>query len=164
MVIKRFNEFPGNSGTLTSDDIFLFMDNPASSGVTRKITLSEISEAIGGGGGGSSTDETTSSSNISSNTLVLDLDISRIFLVNLNDDINTITISNVPTTANISTGITIIFTGDDTTRSVTWPISIKWPSNIVPTLTSTNGKQSIISLITTDNGTSWLGFVGGLNY
>jgi hypothetical protein len=108
--------------------------------------------------------EPTSSSIIVNNVLTLDMNTSRIFLVNLNDNINTITINNIPTTANISTGLTIIFTGDGTTRSVTWPLSVKWPSAVVPALTSTNGKQNIISLVTNDNGTSWLGFVGGLNY
>ncbi|NDB60396.1 hypothetical protein EB001_18390, partial [bacterium] len=53
MPIKRFHEFPANSGTLTNDDIFLFMDNPGASGVTKKISLSEIATAIGSGGGGS---------------------------------------------------------------------------------------------------------------
>ena len=47
MSIKRINEFPEGSGSLSSDDIFLFMDNPANSGVTRKISLSELSNAIG---------------------------------------------------------------------------------------------------------------------
>ena len=47
MGIKRINEFPEGSGSLTSDDIFLFMDDPSGNGVTKKISLSDISEAIG---------------------------------------------------------------------------------------------------------------------
>lgn len=50
--IKRFHEFPANSGSLSNDDIFLFMDNPGSSGITKKISLSEMVEAMGGGGSG----------------------------------------------------------------------------------------------------------------
>ena len=49
MGIKRINEFPEGSGLLSSDDIFVFMDNPSGSGVTKKISLSEISNAIGAG-------------------------------------------------------------------------------------------------------------------
>lgn len=57
MTIKRINEFPEGSGSLTSDDIFLFMDDPSSGGVTKKISLSQITVAISGNlgsGGGSS--------------------------------------------------------------------------------------------------------------
>lgn len=46
--IKKLNELPDGSGTLTNDDILLFMDDPSGSGVTKKISLSEISSAIGG--------------------------------------------------------------------------------------------------------------------
>lgn len=52
MPILRINEFPEGSGSLSTDDVFLFMDDPSGSGVTKKISLSEISNAIGGGGGG----------------------------------------------------------------------------------------------------------------
>lgn len=47
MSIKRINEFPEGSGSLTNDDIFLFMDDPSGSSITKKISLSEISDAIG---------------------------------------------------------------------------------------------------------------------
>jgi hypothetical protein len=47
MSIKRINQFPEGSGSLTNDDIFLFMDNPLTSGVTKKITLSQLSSSIG---------------------------------------------------------------------------------------------------------------------
>lgn len=52
MSIKRISDLPEGSGNLTNDDIFVFMDDPAGSGVTKKISLSAISGAIGGGGGG----------------------------------------------------------------------------------------------------------------
>lgn len=50
MPIKRINEFPEGSGSLSNDDVFLFMDDPSGSGITKKISLSDISSAIGGGG------------------------------------------------------------------------------------------------------------------
>jgi hypothetical protein len=46
MSIKRINEFPDGSGSLTADDVFLFMDDPSGSGVTKKISLSQISNAM----------------------------------------------------------------------------------------------------------------------
>lgn len=50
MTIKRLNDFPEGSGSLSSDDVFIFMDDPSGSGITKKISLSAISSAIGGGG------------------------------------------------------------------------------------------------------------------
>ena len=47
MSIKRINEFPEGSGSLTNDDVFLFMD-ASNGGTTKKISLSEIGNVIGG--------------------------------------------------------------------------------------------------------------------
>jgi hypothetical protein len=49
MSIKRIDQFPEGSGSLTTDDVFLFMDDPAASGATKKISLADLSAAIGGG-------------------------------------------------------------------------------------------------------------------
>lgn len=46
MGIKRFYQFPEGSGSLSADDIFLFMDNPSSSGVTKKISLDQLGDAL----------------------------------------------------------------------------------------------------------------------
>lgn len=54
MSIKRINELPEGSGNLSNDDLFVFMDDPSGSGVTKKISLSQIGAAIGGGVGGNS--------------------------------------------------------------------------------------------------------------
>lgn len=50
MGITRLNQLPEGSGTLSSDDIFMFMDDPSGGGTTKKISLSQISTAIGAGG------------------------------------------------------------------------------------------------------------------
>lgn len=55
MPVVKINQLPEGSGTLSNDDIFIFMDNPSGGGTTKKISLSEISSAIGGGGGSSVT-------------------------------------------------------------------------------------------------------------
>lgn len=49
MSIKRINEFPESSGSLSSDDVFLFMDDPSGDRLTKKVSLSELSSIIGGG-------------------------------------------------------------------------------------------------------------------
>lgn len=53
MPIKKINEFPEGSGSLSNDDVFLFMDNPNGSAITKKISLSQISSLIGGNQGSS---------------------------------------------------------------------------------------------------------------
>ena len=42
MSIIRVNQLPEGSGNLTNDDIFIFMDDPSGSGITKKISLSQI--------------------------------------------------------------------------------------------------------------------------
>jgi len=44
--IVRLNELPEGSGSLSNDDIFVFMDDPSGGGVTKKISLSQIGTAI----------------------------------------------------------------------------------------------------------------------
>jgi hypothetical protein len=49
MSIKKINQLPDGSGNLSNDDLFIFMDNPSGSGVTKKISLSQLISALGGG-------------------------------------------------------------------------------------------------------------------
>lgn len=108
--------------------------------------------------------EPTSAPTISSGTLTLNLNTSQVFLVSLNANITTLTISNTPADSNTLVGFTVIFTADGTLRTITWPGSVKWPGGTAPTMTSTSTKKDVISFITTDAGTTWLGFVGGQNF
>jgi hypothetical protein len=48
MSIKRIKDFPEGSGSLTSDDVFVFMDNPSNGGVTKKVSLNTIANAVNG--------------------------------------------------------------------------------------------------------------------
>jgi hypothetical protein len=45
MSIQRINEFPLASG-LTSDDIFLIMDDPSGSATTKKVSLSTLQSGL----------------------------------------------------------------------------------------------------------------------
>ena len=47
MSIKRINEFPEGSGGLSSDDVFLFMDDPSGNGITKKISLNQLAAFLG---------------------------------------------------------------------------------------------------------------------
>jgi hypothetical protein len=108
--------------------------------------------------------ETVSAISISSNTLTVNLNTCNLFTCPLNANITTLTISNTPVTSGHAIGFTLIFTADGTARSVTWPSGVKWAGGTAPTLTSANTKRDVLSFLSTDNGTSYLGFVGGQNY
>lgn len=101
---------------------------------------------------------------ISSGTLTLNLNDAQVFDVSLNANITTLTISNTDATSNTVNAFTLIFTMDGTARTVTWPAAVKWAGGTAPTLTSTNAKKDVLSFMSPDNGTTWLGFVGGQNY
>ncbi|NDB58014.1 hypothetical protein EB001_06170 [bacterium] len=45
--ITRLNQLPDGSGLLSNDDIFLMMDDPSGSAVTKKVSLSQLGAAIG---------------------------------------------------------------------------------------------------------------------
>ena len=109
-------------------------------------------------------DEPVSNPTISGNALTLDLSAAQVFGVTLNSPINTFTISNTPATANRSIGCTLILTADGTARGVTWGSSVKWSGGVSPTMTSTNGKKGILTFMTVNGGTEWLGFIAGQNF
>lgn len=103
-----------------------------------------------------------SSPSISGGILTLNLNNGNIFLVNLNANILTITISNPPNST-FAGNFVLVFTADGTARGVAWPSSVKWNLGSTPTLTSTNRKKDIFNFITYDGGTNWYGSIGGQN-
>lgn len=68
----------------------------------------------------------------------------------------------------ISTGavsFTLFLTNDATPgRSITWPVSVKWPNNIIPTRTTAANRSDVWSFFTYDNGTTWYGSLSLFNY
>ena len=99
---------------------------------------------------------------IVSNALTLDLSTGNLFNCTLNANINTMTVTNVP--SGVGVGLTLILTADGTLRTVNWPTTTKWPGGTAPTMTSTNGKVDIFSLLTVNSGVTWYGFTGGQNF
>lgn len=60
---------------------------------------------------------------------------------------------------------TLILANDATaSRTITWPASVKWPNNVVPTRTTTANKTDVWSFFTTDNGTNWYGALALFNF
>ena len=75
----------------------------------------------------------------------------------------TLTLSGA--TAGKSCSATIMLKQDATgSRTATWPGSVKWSGGTAPTLTTTANKTDFFGLMTVDGGTTWYGFISGLNY
>jgi len=101
--------------------------------------------------------ETVATPAISSGVLTLDCSTSNIFRVAVGANVTTLTISNVGATGS-SQPITLIldYSGSYT---ITWPAAVKWNADTAPTLSGT-GKTDFITLVTTNAGTRYYGFVG----
>ena len=81
----------------------------------------------------------------------------------------TYTFSNPPSTqaqssANLAFGFTLKIKQDGTgNRSITWPASVDWVGGAAPTLTGTANSVDVFTFFTTDAGTTYYGFVAGLD-
>lgn len=68
----------------------------------------------------------------------------------------------------ITTGsitFTLFLTNDATpSRSITWPISVKWPNNSVPVRTTAANKTDVYTFFSFDGGTNWYGNLSIYNY
>lgn len=106
--------------------------------------------------------ETKTAPTISASALTLDCSLGTYFAVALNSNC-TITISNAPASGR-ALGITVVFTADGSLRTITWPGSVVWAGGSAPTMTSTNNKRDIITLITYDAGTTWFGVIVGQSF
>ncbi len=106
--------------------------------------------------------ETRTAPAIGGGALTLDCSLGTYFNVALNANC-TVTISNAPASGR-ALGIFVKFTADGTIRTITWPGSVVWSNGVAPTMTGTNNKRDLITLITEDGGTTWFGIVVGQNY
>lgn len=60
---------------------------------------------------------------------------------------------------------TLFLTNDATaSRSITWPVSVKWPNASVPTRTTDANKTDVYTFFTLDGGTNWYGILSIYNY
>lgn len=106
-------------------------------------------------------DEKVEALTINSGVVDIDAREASVFTLTL-DDIVTSTTVTLPANSR-SVSITMIITSNGS-YSVAWPTNTKWPGGNTPTLSTTSGRVDVITLTTTNNGLSWLGFVGGLDF
>ena len=94
---------------------------------------------------------------------VLDLSAGSVFDVTLTATTATMSFSNAPSD---STGFTLIARQDASgSRTVTWPGTVDWPDGgVAPTLSTGSSAVDILTFITPNGGTTWFGFLGGLDF
>jgi len=93
-----------------------------------------------------------------SNAATLDAQSATHFIHTLTEDV-TYTFSNAAAVGHVTT-FTLVVEQDATARTITWPASVKWSSNIEPTLSQGSGDVDIF-VLTNYGYTSWYGFVAG---
>ena len=79
---------------------------------------------------------------------------------------------NQTTTFTFTTGVTVgalgfalqLTNGSGGPYTITWPASVKWPNNAIPTRTTTDSKTDVWVFNSTDNGTSWYGNLALYNF
>ena len=89
--------------------------------------------------------------------------------IDLNDGTNfthtltenvTYTFSNPAASGNVS-AFTLKVVQDTTSRTITWPSSVDWPSGNAPTLSTSSGAVDVFVFITYDGGSTYYGFAAG---
>ena len=103
--------------------------------------------------------------NNASGTITLDIDDAVIYSLNMTGN-SSIVISKDSTldvySTNRSATITLLIKNGGS-YIINWPSNLNWADSIAPTL-SINDKYDVITLITFDSGTTWLGLSTGSNY
>ena len=103
--------------------------------------------------------EVDSSISPSAQRLTINLNNGNIFVVSKTSDILYFTISNVPSSSYVGNFTLIIENAVGSGGIIIWPNSIKWGNAGPPTLNTTLGNIDVVTFITLDGGTTWLGFI-----
>lgn len=136
----------GSSGAVTLnlaiDSEVAFADNLATRPEIKDYA--ETVNAIGSTGGG---------------TQDIDLTLGNVVTATVDTSANTFTFSNPPATGK-GGSFTLILTNGGS-QTVNWPAAVDWAGGTAPTLTSSG--VDVLTFVTTDAGTTWLGFAAGLD-
>lgn len=91
----------------------------------------------------------------------LDLSLGNSFTATLNQNA-TFTFSNAPTGV---CSFTLILSNDGTPgRTITWPVSVKFPNGTTPVRTTTASRTDVYTFLTVDGGTNWYGQLSLYNF
>ncbi|MCG8709297.1 hypothetical protein JHU04_002542 [Brenneria sp. 4F2] len=86
------------------------------------------------------------------------------FIVTLNSASCELSISGASSTENLSQEVIVFLVQGSGANKVTWPQNVKWPNGVAPALSYTQGQQDVVTLVTNDNGSTWLGIYSGAGY
>lgn len=107
-------------------------------------------------GGGRESLSTVASSGA---TETIDLADGNVHDVTLTDDC---TFTFTGSAASVACGFTLILRQDGSGgHTPTWPASVDWASGTGPTVSAGANDVDVLTFLTVDNGTTWLGFVAG---
>jgi len=98
-----------------------------------------------------------------SGTVSINCDTAAYHGITITGNITTLSISNIPASPALFSLTLELIQGGSGGYTVTWPGAVKWPGGISPVLSTTVGKIDVVTLITRNGGTSWLGFIAGQN-
>jgi hypothetical protein len=97
----------------------------------------------------------------SAGNLTVNLSDGNIFLVNLNDNVSAMTISNPP--KNVNVGNFTLIVNQIGVYSFTWPTAVTWSNgNTAPSLDG--DAIDFFTFVSYNSGSNWYGFVGGQQY
>lgn len=96
---------------------------------------------------------------IGGGTQAIDLESGNVVTATVDTSETTFTFSNPPATG-IAGSFTLILTNGGS-QTVNWPASVDWAGGTAPTLTAAG--VDVLTFLTTDAGTTWLGFAAGLD-
>ena len=82
----------------------------------------------------------------------------------LTANITSLSFTNFPTGTRTGTHVIVFIQGGAGGFTVGWDAAILWPGASAPTITATAGAIDVLTFLTTDAGTSVLGFVSGQDF
>jgi hypothetical protein len=98
---------------------------------------------------------------VNSNLYEIDCLLGSSFVLNLQTSAVQLTINNIP--QNVISNITLFLDGGSN-RAITWPSTLSWGNYGAPTLSTEVNKIDVITLVTYNGGTKWLGFFSGKGF
>jgi len=143
-------------GDIVIDDSKNLTANTVTSNGVNLLSFAQAAFAKANTAGGVITTytETTVTPTITNNILTIDLSLGTTFNVAFNANVNTISVIN-PGGVGLTSAAIIVFNYNGTAYTINYPGSFRFPSGIAPSLTYTNGKRDILTIFTTDAGTSY---------
>lgn len=97
---------------------------------------------------------------IAAATGAVDIDISNGNVFDITLSGNTTFSFSTPSPSGPAFSITLILRQGGTSRTVTWPASVKWSNDTIPDVSDIN-KTAILTFVTINGGTRWYGFLAG---